>query len=100
MYQSLLKTAPEPPWVRHSATSRQSAVEIKAPAVNLRALVYGEIINTGGATDQEIQQALNLDPSTQRPRRVELVHMGQVRDSGRKRKTVSGRMAVVWVACG
>jgi hypothetical protein len=45
-----------------------------------------------------MQERLVMDPSSQRPRRVELVTGGQVVDSGRKRKTVSGRQAVVWTA--
>ena len=32
------------------------------------------------------------------PRRVELVESGQVKDSGRTRKTAAGRNAAVWVA--
>jgi len=52
-----------------------------------------------GATDQEIQDALSMDPSTERPRRVDLVKRGLVKDSGRTRLTRSGRKATVWVAC-
>ena len=49
-----------------------------------------------GATDEEIQLGLGMNPSTQRPRRVELVEGGWVEDSGERRKTRSGRNAVVW----
>jgi DNA-binding IclR family transcriptional regulator len=52
----------------------------------------------GGMTDEEIQRALKLNPSTERPRRIELVQAGKVRDSGRTRKTASGRAATVWAA--
>jgi len=48
---------------------------------------------THGATDKEIQVALEMRGSTQRPRRVELVHQGMVRDSGEVRKR-----SVVWIA--
>ena len=51
-----------------------------------------------GATDQELQDALNMDPSTERPRRVDLVKRGLVKDSGSTRLTRSGRKATVWVA--
>jgi hypothetical protein len=37
-----------------------------------------------------------MNPSTQRPRRVELVEGGWVEDSGERRPTRSGMDAVVW----
>jgi hypothetical protein len=49
-----------------------------------------------GATDEEIQTALDMNPSTQRPRRVELVDQGLIQDSGRTRLTRSKRAAAVW----
>lgn len=51
-----------------------------------------------GATDEEMQQALGIDPNTQRPRRVELHEGGMIADSNKRRPTRSGRGAVVWVA--
>jgi hypothetical protein len=50
-----------------------------------------------GATDEEIQFVVGMNPSTQRPRRIELVRMGLVRDSGTTRLTRAGRKATVWV---
>ena len=50
-----------------------------------------------GATDQEIQDALQLPSNTEIPRRWELVNAGAVVASGRKRKTRSNRPATVWV---
>jgi len=82
----------------HSATSVEAAHKI-ADAAALRAQVLAYLRERiDGATDEEIQTALSLGGSTQRPRRVELVNRGQVRDSGRRRLTRSGRQAVVWVA--
>jgi hypothetical protein len=65
-----------------------------------RRLVYDyvQVMGDIGATDEEIQDILGMNPSTQRPRRVELVDAGLIRDSGATRKTRSGRPAVVWVA--
>lgn len=88
----------EPPSVEHSPTS-QAAADAIAPKVNrLRALVLAAIADAGelGMTDEEIQEFMGMSPNTQRPRRVELVAAGLVRDSGRKRRTHSGRQAVVW----
>jgi hypothetical protein len=52
----------------------------------------------GGLTDEEQQNLLKMNPSTQRPRRRELQKAGRIRDSRRKRKTASGARAIVWVA--
>jgi len=38
-----------------------------------------------GATDKEMQTALGMDGSTQRPRRIELLRAGLIRDMGCKR---------------
>lgn len=48
-----------------------------------------------GATDEEMQIALEMPGNVQRPRRGELVDAGAIRADG-KRATRSGRDAVVW----
>lgn len=85
----------------HSETSYAAAVEIEEAANTLRGQVFRLLRSVGrhGATDEEMQTELYMNPSTQRPRRVELVAMRIAEDSGRQRKTVSGRKAVVWVCC-
>ena len=89
-----------PPAQAHSPTSRAAAKAIKPTRFSLRAAVLNHIWLCGdhGATDEEIQIHMSMNPSTQRPRRVELVRAGLVSDSGRTRETQSGRKAVVWVA--
>lgn len=91
---------PAPKFQAHSDTSKAAAAEIETKARTLRGTVYSflKISNLYGATDEELQIALGMNPSTERPRRIELVELGLVRDSGRKRNTKSGRKAVVWVA--
>jgi len=37
-----------------------------------------------------------MNPSTERPRRGELVEMGVLLDSGRRAKTKSGRNTIIW----
>ena len=83
-------------------TSVAAAIAIEHTAETLRAAVFGFIVGRGeyGATDQEIQNALGMDGSTERPRRWELVGTGMVKDSGRTRQTMRGRQAVVWIAAG
>jgi predicted ArsR family transcriptional regulator len=63
-----------------------------------RLKVLAEIVSRGerGATDDEMQVALGMNPSTQRPRRVELVERGWLFESEEKRATRSGRPAAVW----
>lgn len=90
----------EAPSQAHSETSIAAAEAIEPARSTLRDLVLAAIQAAGvdGMTDQEIQTRLRLDPSTERPRRVELVVRGLVGDSGRTRPTSSGRRATVWVA--
>lgn len=86
------------PYQRHSTTSAAAARQI-SPAATLRlhVLRYIEQRAALGATDEEIQDALTMNPSTQRPRRIELARLGLVADSGTTRRTKSGRAATVWV---
>ena len=66
-----------------------------------RTRVYAFIRERGarGATDYETQQATGIGPQTQTPARLELERGGIVQDSGKTRKTPSGRPAIVWVVC-
>lgn len=77
-------------------TSVDAAHDIKPHAMTLRNRVLVFLAGRDGATAQEIETALGLGGSTVRPRLVELRETGCVRDSGRTRKTASGRSAVVW----
>lgn len=87
----------DPPAQHHSETSVAAAEEVKPSAARMRQQVLAAIeASPDGLTDQECQTLLRMDPSTQRPRRIELVKKGGVRDSGRKRLTRANRHAVVW----
>jgi hypothetical protein len=89
-----------PPYQRHSEESREAAELIEPDAESLRGIVLAYIRKCGepGATDDEMQVALRMNPSTQRPRRIELWKADLVRATGRKRPTRSGRPAMVWEA--
>jgi hypothetical protein len=89
-----------PPYQRHSETSKAAASAIHPKTETLRAKVHIAILNSGqyGRTDLEIESQLGIGGSTVRPRRRELQMSGHVKDSGCRRKTASGRYAVVWVA--
>lgn len=97
---SLFELPPEPPCQVHSTTSREAAKAIEPRAATLRRLVLDYLRGQGeqGATDLEMQEALGMDGNTQRPRRVELLTAGLIRDSGCTRATRHGRQAVVWIA--
>lgn len=81
-------------------TSDVAARRIAGSAPNLRARILANIVACGadGATDDEGEAALGIKPQTYTPRRGELVALGLVADSGRRRNTGSGRPATVWVA--
>lgn len=89
----------QPPSVRSSRTSAAAADGIRSGSAKLRQQVL-DLLRAcpGGLTDEELQQRLGMNPSTERPRRVELVALGLVADSGRTGRTASGRSAVLWVA--
>ncbi len=87
-----------PPHVANSETSQAAAADIKRSAITLRGLVLDLLRAKGPLTDEEIQEALSMNPSTQRPRRVELVQKGFAVDSGQTKPTRSGRRAVLWAA--
>ena len=87
------------PYQSHSDTSKAAAEEMRPDAETDRTAVLNLLLRVlVGMTDEEIQLALRLNPSTERPRRIELVRAGKVRDSGKKRRTKSGRMATIWEA--
>jgi hypothetical protein len=93
---------PEPiaPYVRKSRTSKEAAYAIDHALGKIQGqvLAFLQKKEAHGATDEEMQVSLALNPSTQRPRRIELLEKSLIRDSGTTRKTTSGRNAVVWIA--
>lgn len=97
-----LMLAPLTPPARRNApagTSDVAARRIVGHAKDLRARVLAFIVGQGthGATDDEGEAALGIKCQTYTPRRGELVALGLVVDSGRRRNTASGRPAAVWV---
>ncbi len=84
------------PSVNGSITSAAAADSLDSTTLNAmqrRVLAYLE--QHGPATDEEIATGLGMNPSTQRPRRIELERFGLVVKDG-TRRTSSGRMACVW----
>ena len=85
-----------------SETSLAAAHKIKTSAESLRGRVLQYIRDEAarGATDDELEVALDMRHQTASARRRELVLQGAIIDSGRRRKTRSGRFAKVWVELG
>lgn len=87
-------------------TSAAAADSIRDSAASLREQYFSAVQAAGaaGLTDDEAQIALNMNGSTQRPRRQELQIAGRIKvalnhcGGAVKRPTRSGRQAVVWVA--
>lgn len=89
----------EVPRVDGSDTSEAAAESMDESAVTLRQTVYLCILTSkDGMTDEELERVLDLRHQTASARRRELVLMGRVKDTGRRRTTTSGRTATVWEA--
>jgi hypothetical protein len=88
-----------PPRQSHSPTSCAAAEAVKPDAKRMRQMVYDAIKSAGddGLTDEEMFAVVGLRHNSARPRRIDLMHDGLVRDSGRKRAGSSGHPATVWV---
>ncbi|MDX2017620.1 MAG: hypothetical protein SFY95_08295 [Planctomycetota bacterium] len=67
-----------------------------AGTLRARILAFIDAQGPAGATDDEGEAALGIKPQTYTPRRGELAALGVLVDTGRRRKTASGRPAAVW----
>ena len=87
------------PAARGSITSAQAADSLGPATLNALQRRVLELLKATpeGLTDEEMQRRLGMNPSTQRPRRIELARRGMVVEAG-TRKTASGRNASVWRA--
>jgi hypothetical protein len=88
------------PYMPGSATS-EAAAKAKAPTAvtdEQRVLTVIAVSAFDGATDDEIERTLGMLHQNASARRRGLVLKGLVVDSGRTRKTRSGRSATVWIA--
>jgi hypothetical protein len=82
----------------HSDTSREAAEHVAPRFGRITQIVYQQFIAAGhaGLTDEEGAIKLGMTGNSYRPCRVDLMDRGLVHDSGRRRKTIAGRNAVVW----
>lgn len=84
-----------PPFQIHSQTSLEASISIQPKTGTLRERVYECIKANGPITDEGIARLLDMNPSTSRPRRIELCVQGLVEQTGTS-KTTSGRNAALW----
>jgi predicted ArsR family transcriptional regulator len=87
---------PHHPGAQDRDTSQAAAEGIAATAPRLRARALAVVERSNGLTADEIAGRLGLSILSIRPRLTELSRLGKVRDSGVRRKNVSGRGAIVW----
>lgn len=85
-----------PPSEVTSETSVAAASSMKQASNTIREQVFDVIRLRGGATDDELEVALQMRHQTVSARRRELVLLGRVKPSGQRRITRSGRAAEVW----
>lgn len=84
----------------NETTSHDAACSMLAAAGTDEGRVFRFIRQRGtrGATDEEVELALKMRANNSRARRRGLVLRGVVADSGVRRRTNSGRSAIVWTA--
>lgn len=90
---------PRTPFVRGSDTSEAAAESVADSVEAMRALVFEAICASGehGRTCDAIERRMAMLHQTASARVRDLALMGVIKDSGKRRKTRSGRLAVVWV---
>ena len=89
---------PDPPAVSGAPqTSHDAAKSMRLHASRLALLVLDLIGAHAGMTCQEVEQGLCMRHQTASARIWELRKRGAIKDSGKRRKTSSGRNAIVWV---
>jgi transcription initiation factor IIE alpha subunit len=79
-------------------TSIAAAQKVLPKTGSLRRKVYEYILKQGlrGATDQEIEKALQIEGNTVRPTRISLVKDGFIMDTGSTRKNQHNNDCIVW----
>ena len=85
---------------RGCETSAQAAQAIEIAIGRLQRIALAAIRAAGGRglTTNELVSVVGIHRDTMQPRTSELQERGLIRDSGARRRNVSGRNAIVWVA--
>jgi DNA-binding IclR family transcriptional regulator len=82
-------------------TSHASHRQIRRCAPEMRQRILGALrASPAPLTDEEIQEKTGLNPSSERPRRIELVEAGEIVPAPMTKTTKSGRKALAWMPAG
>jgi hypothetical protein len=89
---------PYEPGAQARDTSIAAAEHIRPWAKGLRSLCKGKLRELGPSTADEVAVSLGKHFIAIRPRLTELAQLGEIRDTGQRRKCRSGlgRPAIVW----
>lgn len=93
MSAQLISLFDVPPY-QPTRTSIDAAISVAGKTKSMRQRVL-EVLRERPMTDEQIAFRLQMSPNTARPRRVELVRLGQVVQVG-VTKSASGRDAALW----
>lgn len=92
-----MRNYPEGPGANWRDTSLRAADEVGGKAATLRMIVLGLFHSDGTWTTHEVADALRRPISSVQPRLSELAALGQIVDSGIRRKNeASGKRAIAW----
>ena len=86
---------PQAPYVAGSQTSFEASQAIKPTVGNLRERVFAVIRDRGPVCDEDIARLARLNPSTARPRRLELQRAERIEFCGYT-LTQAGRKSKAW----
>jgi DNA-binding IclR family transcriptional regulator len=91
---------PDSPGHRAVDTSIAAADALAPGLGRLQRLALEAIRNAGhhGCTADELAAKLGLTRWTVQPRTTELRRKGAIQDSGRRRRNITGKAAIVWTA--
>jgi hypothetical protein len=94
------RTYPDTPGHRGIETSVEAADAIAPATGRLQTMAYGAIRAAGpqGLTADELAAVINVSRWAIQPRTTELRRKLLITDSGMRRRNVTGKRAIVWVA--
>lgn len=91
---------PDAPGHRGVDTSMAAAEALAPKLGRLQRMTEAAIRDAGdsGLTADEVAARLKMDRWSVQPRTSELRRKGIIRDSGQRRRNITGKAAIVWVA--
>ena len=87
---------PAQPGARDRDTSIKAAEAIASKAPTLRAATLAAFQHSNGLTADEAADVIGASILSVRPRVTELARLGELEDSGERRRNHSGKAAIVW----